>query len=486
MKVLSQFTVLFGAVRELWIVFGVKLGGILAYSVLNSTLVLWLSADLGYKDAQAGYIVAAWSTVMTLFTVLVGSLTDAIGLRKTILIGLYLCVGARAVMTFTTAPLLIFAAGLLPLAFGEALGGPVLVAGVRRFSTTAQRSMAFSVFYALMNAGFFIAAIIFDYVRKNLGEPNGSFSIPGVGIQLTTYRTLFLISLIVEILLLPLVHLWMRNGVEATDEGVKIVPEAVRERGTGLGFWTSMWKTFKQTIRDTVVIFTGLWQQSGFYKFLAFLSLAAMVRLVMFHMYYTYPKFGIRELGLGAPVGKLWAINSIIIILLVPIIGALTQRMAAYRMVMIGSTIAAASVYIMSLPPSWFIGLADTGMARFLAVWYLKVAGSLHPYYVMIALFVIVFSVGEAFYSPRLYEYAAAVAPKGQEASYMSISYLPFFVAKLCVGMFSGVLLQNFCPEVGPRNSAMLWLIIALTTTIAPVGLLVLRRWIQVPEAGRS
>lgn len=484
MRFLTQFTVLFGAVRELWIIFGVKLIGILAYSVLNSSLVLWLSADLGYDDRHAGYIVAAWSTVMTLFTVLVGSLTDAVGLRKTILVGLYLCVGARAVMTFSATPVLIFAAGLLPLAFGEALGTPVLVAAVRRFSTTAQRSMAFSVFYALMNAGFFIAALIFDFVRKGLGEPHGRFVVPWLGVELTTYRTLFLISLIAEISLVPLVYFWLRNGVEATDEGVKITPDAPKYPGAGL--WQVMVRSSADAVRDTLRIFTGLWRQSSFYKFLAFLSLAALVRLVMFHMYYTYPKFGIRELGAGAPVGRLWGINSIIIIFLVPIVGALTQRVAAYRMVMIGSTIAAASVYVMTLPTAWFAGAAGSTIAESLASWYLGVAGNLHPYYVMITLFVTIFSVGEAFYSPRLYEYAAAVAPKGQEASYMSISYLPFFVAKLCVGMFSGVLLSRYCPETGPRNSAMLWLVIALTTTLAPIGLVIFRRWIQVPEAGRT
>ncbi len=483
MMFLRQFTVLSGAVRELWIVFGVKLGGILAYSILNSTLVLWLSADLGYKDAEAGYIVAMWSTVMTLFTVMVGSLTDAIGLRKTILAGLYLCVAARAVMTFSTTPLVVFAAGLLPLAFGEALGGPVLVAGIRRYSTTAQRSMAFSVFYALMNAGFFIAALIFDYVRKNLGEPHGHFVIPFTGIELTTYRTLFLVSLIVEISLVPLVYFWLRNGVEATDEGVKITPEVKSASGP---FLQSAKRAVVDALRDMVRIFAGLWSQSGFYKFLAFLSLAAFVRLVMFQMYYTYPKFGIRELGTGAPVGKLWGINSIVIILLVPIVGALTQKIAAYRMVTIGSTIAAASVFIMALPTSWFVSLAESQVSLKLAGLYLGLSGPLHPYYVMITLFVLAFSVGEAFYSPRLYEYAAAVAPKGQEASYMSISYLPFFVAKLMVGMFSGLLLANYCPETGPRNSAMLWLIIALTTSIAPLGLLLLGRWIRVAEAGRG
>ena len=67
-------------------------------------------------------------------------------------------------------------------------------------------------------------------------------------------------------------------------------------------------------------------------------------------MDYVFPKFGDRELGLHAPVGKLADINSIVIILLVPVVGALTQRFAAYRMVIIGGAICAAGVFIMALP----------------------------------------------------------------------------------------------------------------------------------------
>ena len=52
----------------------------------------------------------------------------------------------------------------------------------------------------------------------------------------------------------------------------------------------------------------------------------------------------------------------------------------------------------------------------------------------MAALYLIVFSIGEAFYSPRVYEYAAAIAPPGQEASYGALAYLPFLVGKLLVG----------------------------------------------------
>ena len=82
--------------------FLVKLAGIAAYGIMNTTFVLWLSYDLGYSDQQAGFLVAGWSMAMTLFTVFVGSLTDAIGLRKAILLGLTLTVAARAVMTFST------------------------------------------------------------------------------------------------------------------------------------------------------------------------------------------------------------------------------------------------------------------------------------------------------------------------------------------------------------------------------------------------
>ena len=110
----------------------------------------------------------------------------------------------------------------------------------------------------------------------------------------------------------------------------------------------------------------------------------------------------------------------------------------------------------------------------------------MNPYYVMIAFYVIVLSIGEAFYSPRVYEYASAIAPKGHEASYGALSYIPFLIAKLLIGTFSGTLLEKYCPETGERHSEMLWLFVAVFATVAPVGLLALRKFIRVHEAGRE
>ncbi len=484
---LSKFTVLRGALRELWVVFAIKLLGIVAYSTMNRTFVLWFSRDLGYSDEAAGGWVALWSALMTLCTVLVGSLTDAIGLRRAFLLGALVCVVARAFLTFSTHPTVAIACGLIPLALGEALGTPVQVAAIRRYSTTAQRSISFSIFYAVMNLGFLIASLIFDFVRRDwLGE-TGVLRLPlplGGLLELSSYRALFLISLAVQVLLVPLMLFGLREGVEATDQGVVFAPE--RPRYPGVGLFTAFFRLVRDTLIDSARIFAGLWRQPGFYKFLAFLGLAAFVRLIFIQMDYLYPKFGIRELGPGAPVGTLWGLNALLIIFLVPLVGALSQKIPAYTMVSVGSAVAAGSVFLMALPPAWFAGLADGALGYLVGRIYLRLEGPIHPYYVMIFLYVVILSVGESLYSPRLYEYAASIAPRGQEASYMSLSYLPFFLAKLCVATFSGVLLARFCPEDGPRNSAAMWLIVASTTAIAPVGLFLLRRYIRVAEAGRE
>ena len=51
---------------------------------------------------------------------------------------------ARVVMTFSGSAGLALAGGLFPLALGEALMGPVMVAAIKRCATTAQRSISFS------------------------------------------------------------------------------------------------------------------------------------------------------------------------------------------------------------------------------------------------------------------------------------------------------------------------------------------------------
>jgi MFS family permease len=469
---IAKFTVLRGAQRELWLTFVIKFLIFTAYSVTNKTLVLWLSKDLGFSDQAAGALVGwVWAPAMTVFTLLAGSVTDAVGLRRTFFVGVGICTVARTVMILTTNPALALACGVLPLAVGEALGTPVLLAATRRYSTTAQRSMSFSIIYMIMNLGYVAAGYIFDFIRRaDLHFSIGAF-------RPTPHQQLFAVSLAFEVLLFPAIY-FLRRSAEGAER-------PTRTHYRAANFWSGIGATVRDTAVETGQLFHRLMQQSGFYRLLLFFLFIGFLKAIFLQMDYVFPKFGDREMGLHAPVGKLSAINSWVIIVLVPIVGALTQRFAAYRMVVFGGAICAAGVFIMSLPTHWFVPATNSAVGQWLGHSYLGLTGAIHPYYVMSALYLIVFSIGEAFYSPRVYEYAAAIAPKGQEASYGSLAYLPFLVGKLLVGT-GGWLLAAFCPENGPRHSGQMWFIFALAASIAPVGLLVFNRYIRVPEAGRD
>jgi len=140
---------------------------------------------------------------------------------------------------------LALAGGLFPLVIGEALGTPVLIAAARRYSTTQQRSISFSIIYMVMNVGYLIAGSIFDYVRHSLGE-YGYLNL--LGLHITTYRTLFLVSLGFEVLLFPTIY-FLRRGAEATDEGVRFDAEPVKY-GTG-SLSDRIWLTVRDAAGDT-------------------------------------------------------------------------------------------------------------------------------------------------------------------------------------------------------------------------------------------
>lgn len=484
----EKFTMLRTAPRELWVIYGAYVLENLAYKAgAASVLTLWLSSDLGFGDKSAGAMFATWSAIMTLITVLVGPLTDVLGIRRTFIMGFWVCLISRTVMTFTTTKWLVLPFGLYLQAVGIALMGPVMVAAMKRYSTAAQRSVAFSLYYALMNLGFAGGDLIFDKIRGpgGLGE-HGHWVVPLLNVDLSTYRVLILLSVVFTIPGLLMVWGLLRDGVEMTESGMRIVPRPERE-ASELNWGLAVLTTCRQTLVQTGHIFAGLWKQPAFLRFITFMTLVVFVRMVFFHLNVTFPKFGLRELGDGAPFAQLTGVlNSLLIVVLVPICGVLTQRFTAYRMVITGSLISALSVFFIAMPPEWFQPLADGWLGDWIGHRWLGVNGPVNPYFISIFFFILLLSAGEALWSPRLYEYAAAIAPKGQEASYMSLSMLPYFGAKFLVGGSSGFLLEKYCPASGARDSATMWLIIACMALITPVGAFVFRKFLQVHEEGRD
>lgn len=478
---LDKFLIMRHAPRELWLIYGAYILENLAYKVgAAGVLTLWLSHDLGFSDTSAGATIAIWSSIMTLITVMIGSLTDALGIRKTFLIGFFVCLLSRTVMTFSVDRWVVLPFGLYFQAVGIALMIPVMAAACKKYSNAAQRSVAFALYYALMNLGYAIGDWIFDRIRHGehgLGE-YGHWVVPFLGTDLSTYRVLILLSVVFTVPGLLLVWFFVRDGVEMTEEGIKVTPRTVSGK--------TLLKSAGDTAAKTWEIFSSLWTQKSFYRFLAFMALVVGVKMIFYHLAYTFPKYGIRELGEGAPFAHLSGIlNSMMIVFLVPIVGVLSQKISAYRMVTVGSLVSALSVFFIAVPPEWFKPMADGWLGEWVVHRWLGVAGPVNPLWISIFLFIVFLSLGEALWSPRLYEYSAAIAPKGQEASYMALSMLPYFLGKFCVGMISGKLLEIYCPATGPRDSEMMWFLIGCMALITPVGAFVFRKYIQVHESGR-
>lgn len=131
--------------------------------------------------------------------------------------------------------------------------------------------------------------------------------------------------------------------------------------------------------------------------------------------------------------------------MLVPIVSAMTAHIDPLVMIHVGSYVSAASVFFLSMSTT---------------IW-------------SSCVFMMLLSVGEAIWSPRLNDYTVSVSEEGREGTYMALSSAPLFLAKLPVGILSGVLLQKYCPESvedgEERHSRFMWLIVGLLTASSPV-----------------
>ncbi|WP_395741170.1 MFS transporter [Prosthecobacter sp.] len=512
-----------GAPAGLWVTFGLKLLSVTCYKILMVAMVSYLSKDCGLDTATAQYAYATFGFMMSCCTLLAGSITDAIGLRRTLTIGVSLAVLARVVMISVSNPWIALVAGLVPVAVGEALCTPVLVAATRKFSTAEQRSVAFSVFYALLNLGFLAAYFIFDGV-KNLSDNGATLHLWGA--EHSVQRVLFAVSAGIEVVMLPVLLLLRERdapgengggGDAATDDAKAKAENKAPEAGTATGqadglnpyqapasaFASSAATpapastseaapepnlTVSAAVKKSAQLFAKLLSHPGFPRLLMFLAVIGLLKIVFSIMDGVLPTFLERELGAegGARAGRANAVNSVLILILAPIAGILTRKMPAYPMVIFGGFITALSFVFLALPPQVFQGLADGPLGQAVIRGYFAWQGTAHPLFLMVVLWQVVFSIGEAFYSPRVYEYAVSIAPKGQEASYAALSAVPLILGKITTGTVFAWLLTRYCPEQGPRDTATMWGIVGGLVLMAPLLLLVLRPFIRMKEEGKE
>jgi len=88
-------------------------------------------------------------------------------------------------------------------------------------------------------------------------------------------------------------------------------------------------------------------------------------------------------------------------------------------------------------------------------------------------------TIGEAMWSPRFLQYAAEIAPAGRTGEYMGVAQFPWFLTKVLVPLiYSGYMMDRYCPAVGPKNTQTMWVVFGCIAITTPILLLMAKGWI--------
>jgi dipeptide/tripeptide permease len=302
------------------------------------------------------------------------------------------------------------------MGIGEGIIQPALYAGVKEYTDPRTSTIGYSLLYSIMNLGIVAETFVSPYIRER-------HDIAGVFWAMIAFTALMLLANIAL----------FTSRVEKRDRVVEIV--AAPERDT---------RPLAERLRALPFLDA---------RFIFFIFILLPVRTLFAHQFLTLPDYVMRcfPANVGARYEWFQGLNPLVIVIFVPLIAALTRRVNIITMMILGTLVSAVTTFMLVPGPN---------------------LGTL-------ILYVVLFSFGEAMWSSRFLEYVADLAPAGQVGAYMGLAGIPWFLAKMTTGFYSGHMIATFMPREGPQRSGELWLIYACFAMLSPIGLLIGRRWVQ-------
>lgn len=288
---------------------------------------------------------------------------------------------------------------LILMAPGMAMIQTVFQVGNRRFTTEKSQGAGFNLWYLFMNVGAAGGGFLIDIIYKTMGLPR--FHIFTIGI-ITAALCIIATMIMVK----------RTEQLKSADQGEGIgTEEAPEEEGKG------PFQIAKEVVTN-----------STFWRFFLFMLAILGVRSVFLYMGILHPKFWLRMIGDQASIGFLQALNPILIIIGLILFIPFLHRFKLYSMLVVGAMITSISLLVLAVPlPSGWNVVTFT------------YAGSIA--------FLVILTIGELIWSPRLSQFTAAIAPKGQEGTYLGMAMIPYFMAKTVVSGLSGHMIARWCPE---------------------------------------
>ena len=444
-KYFKDFRVLRETRKEYW---GLQLINALdctAYFAMFNIIVLSLTSDYGFNDIDAGYVFGIFTMTTTIALFLSGVITDWLGIKKALYIAVISMTALRGLLVFAaqldpsgTRDAIVIGSMFLMAPF-MAMIQTVFQAANKRFTTKRSRGAGFNLWYLFMNVGAFGGGVAVDIFYIELGLPR--------------YH-IFTLGIVTGILCLIATTAFIHRTDQLCDEGEE--PEQTGDEES-------------KPSKSPLQIIKAVASERVFWRFTALITLLLGVRAVFLYLGMLHPKFWTRVIGPDAQIGLLQAFNPLLVIIGLILVIPILNRFGVYKMLVTGALITSVSLFICGIPP-----FGDMELGRF-------------TYYTTIA-FLIVLTVGELIWSPRLSEYTAAIAPEGQEGTYLGLSMVPYFFAKMVVSALSGHMLMRWCPEdIGDRmlmgavstgdSPSIMWIVLGGVALAGSLGALLLKDW---------
>ena len=206
----DTFIAFFKAPRALWgINIPYVLEGLVYFGILT-ILGKFGSENVGLTDPQAGWVYGGVTGGITFAMLLLGGVSDKIGVRRSLALALFTMMVGRAIVAFSgsvdlgqgiTSPMFFtMSAGLLLMVAAYGLYQPAAYAGVKRYTNPKTAAIGYAVIYGLMNLGAFFSGFISSNTRHIFEfsfPPNGLTAVFWVYTFLTgvaVLSTLFILT----------------------------------------------------------------------------------------------------------------------------------------------------------------------------------------------------------------------------------------------------------------------------------------------------
>uniref|UniRef100_A0A0G4I1P9 Major facilitator superfamily (MFS) profile domain-containing protein n=1 Tax=Chromera velia CCMP2878 TaxID=1169474 RepID=A0A0G4I1P9_9ALVE len=419
--------------REISLFFVIALLDSYAGFTLDYIFVKFLEDTEHLSDFSTGWYFSVFGVAVLLFGFILAPWIDGLGVRQSLLLAA--AVSSVGYLTLATVihEAFFYTTLLLLIPIGQAVGTAARLIAVKRYTSDANRTFVFALYYVVVNIGSLLASVAVHLSKVNRHQLS-STGLPGGCNQF--YREILLFSSLCELVMFPLA--WTLREVKVGDADGKIYP-------------------FEPKAADVTGTFARIIGSPGYGRFLLLAGVFSLgVGATMRHLGSTFVIFYTRAFGSRAPYELIMAINPSILIFWTPLIGLYESR------------------FHVSLYPAMLVGSLLSALCPLPLLIYPSMQAS-------VVMFVI-FTLGEGVWSPRLKEYSMVAPPEGHEAIYAAVDAAPKYVARFAAGGTSAILTTWLLPPDGQQRPRLLWLFILLGGLITPLVVFLLRSQLLSPK----